>query len=473
MRKTALLLSVMLLSAALSAGGSREHIPFSPADPRFVSDTTERSASISSTLYSLGNLYAYINEYCLYPIDGKEMEEKLVAAMLDSIGDPYSYYIPSENAEDYSDNNAGSYVGIGIYLSKMSPSEADLNDPGSWMVIISSVFPSSPAERAGLRARDMISHINGESVASLTASEASKALRGKSGEDVTLTVHRGSAEFEITLRPERIIAPTADSTMLTDEIGYLAIYSFTMTTADSVEKELASLMESNPKAIIIDLRNNPGGAVDASLEIADMFLPQGVMLTTKFSDHSGRPDITDRATSPVAVPADVDIAILINGGTASSSEILTAALSENDRAITVGSTSFGKGISQEVRPFSEGYIQVTTGHFFTPDGNDIHEKGIEPDYIVEEEEYSDEEMEAYEEFMKENPFSSYIEEYPEYSAENIDRFAQMHSDSGVPQSLLKMLIRNEYLFQLDYDMRPIADPDYDETLRKAMEILSV
>ena len=96
MRKTALLLSVMLLSAALSAGGSREHIPFSPADPRFVSDTTERSASISSTLYSLGNLYAYINEYCLYPIDGKEMEEKLVAAMLDSIGDPYSYYIPSE-----------------------------------------------------------------------------------------------------------------------------------------------------------------------------------------------------------------------------------------------------------------------------------------------------------------------------------------------------------------------------------------
>ena len=135
--------------------------------------------------------------------------------------------------------------------------------------------------------------------------------------------------------------------------------------------------------------------MDASLEIADMFLPQGVMLTTKFSDHSGRPDITDRATSPVAVPADVDIAILINGGTASSSEILTAALSENDRAITVGSTSFGKGISQEVRPFSEGYIQVTTGHFFTPDGNDIHEKGIEPDYIVEEEEYSDEEMEAY------------------------------------------------------------------------------
>ena len=134
----------------------------------------------------------------------------------------------------------------------------------------------------------MISSINGESVASMTASEASKALRGKSGEDITLTVHRGTAVFDITLRPERIIAPTADSMMLSDGIGYLAIYSFTMTTADSVRKELESLLQDGMKAIIIDLRNNPGGYVEAALDIADMFLPEGILLTTKFKEGSGR-----------------------------------------------------------------------------------------------------------------------------------------------------------------------------------------
>ena len=204
-----------------------------------------------------------------------------------------------------------------------------------------------------------------------------------------------------------------------------------------------------------------------------MFLPEGILLTTKFKEGSGRRDIVNRASSQVIIPGDIPAAILINGGSASSSEILTAALAENGRAITVGSRSFGKGISQEVRPFSEGYIQITTGHFFTPDGNDIHEKGIEPDYEVLEEEYTDEEMEAFAGFMETDPFDSYIEEYPEYSAENISRFAQMHSGSGVPSHLLEMLIRSEYLYQLDYDERPIADPGYDEALAKAMEVLAI
>lgn len=474
MRKNILLAALIILSSAAYAGGNSERVPFySPASARFISETTEESVSISSTLYSLGNLYAYIDDYCLYPIDGKEMEEKLTAAMIDAIGDPYSYYIPSEDAEDYSDANSGSYTGIGIYLSKMSPSYADLADPESWMVLIASVFPSSPAERAGLRAHDMISHINGESVAQMTASEASKALRGRSGEDIELRVHRGTAEFTIKLRPERIIAPTADSMMIDDDTAYLAIYSFTMTTAESVRKELEELLDRSPERIILDLRNNHGGNVASALEIADMFLSSGTMLTTKFKEGSGRPDAISRASASVIVPEDIRMAILINGGTASSSEILTAALAENGRAETVGSRTFGKGISQEVRPFSEGYIQITTGHFFTPLGNDIHQKGIEPDYPIAEEEYTDEDMEAYEKFMEADPFSGFMEEHPEYSAENIERFVSINSRSGVPASLLRLLIRNEYLYRISYDERPIADPEYDEALRKAMEILSV
>ncbi len=464
MRKAITLLLILSALSAYASGGSESTL--------YTSRSTDEAYSISSALYSLGNLYAYLDAYCIYPADVSKMEEEMAAAMISSLGDPYSYYIPAEDAEEYTDATAGSYIGIGIYLTKFPPFDADLSDPESWMITIASVFPSSPAERAGLRARDMISHINGESVAPMTAVEASKALRGKSGEDITLRVHRGSADFDITLRPERIITPTADSAMLSNGIGYLAIYSFTMTTAESVEKELRSLISSGADSLIIDLRNNHGGTVDGALDIADMFLKEGLMLTTEFKKGSGRNNIVSRADSGLLVPEAIPVVILINGGTASSSEILTAALKENGRAQVVGSRSFGKGISQEVRPFSEGYIQVTTAHFYTPGGHDIHEKGIEPDYVIEEPEFSDEAMAAYERLMEEDPFDSYIEERPEYSKENIEAFAELYKDSGVPDQLLKLLIRNEYIYQLDYDDRPIADPDYDEVLQKAMELLS-
>lgn len=462
-------LAAMLCTASLWCSGHSDRIPISPKQA--AGNTIEDSVNISSMLYSLGNLYSYIDSYCLYPVNPDVLEENLVAAVLSSIDDPYSYYIPSKDAEEYFETSSGTYIGIGIYLTKRNPANADISDPESWMVTIASVFSSSPAERAGLRARDMISHINGKSVMGMTATEASLELRGRSGQDITLTVHRGTAEFEITLRPEQIVTPTADSAMLTATIGYLAIYSFSMTTADSVRTAIESLLESGAESIIIDLRNNPGGAVESALEIADMFLSEGVLMTTEFKEGSGRRTAVDRASSSLLVPPDVKVAVLINGGSASSSEILTGALSDNGRAVTVGSKSFGKGISQEVYPFSKGYIQMTTGHFFTPDGSDIHNKGIEPDYSVEETEYTDEEMEAYERLMDEDPFPAFIEEHPEYSSENIEAFASSFRSSGVPENLLKILIRNEYLFQLDYDDRPIADPEYDAALRKAMEIM--
>ena len=172
------------------------------------------------------------------------------------------------------------------------------------------------------------------------------------------------------------------------------------------------------------------------------------------------------------VPSEMPIVILINGGTASSSEILTGALSDNGRATTIGSRTFGKGISQEVRPFSEGYVQITTGHFYTPSGNDIHHVGISPDIQVEEDEYDDEDMEAYSLFMKDSNIGAFVDSNPEYSYENVEAFAEQNKESGVPESLLELLVRNEYLYRMDWDERPVAEPEYDKALAKAMEILN-
>ena len=163
--------------------------------------------------------------------------------------------------------------------------------------------------------------------------------------------------------------------------------------------------------------------------------------------------------------------LLVNGGTASASEILTGALRDNDRAIVVGSQTYGKGIMQYSVSFMGGYLNLTVANYYTPSGKSIHEVGITPDYVVETENYTDEEMEAYAEFLKEDHLEAWIEEYPEYSKENILAFAEYYKDSGVPESLLCLLMRNEYIYSLDYDKRPVADPDFDQQLSKAIEVI--
>ena len=456
----------------LMAGAVPEYTPVITVQPSHLEaqEAEEDSRSISQILYSLGNLYAYLSTNFLYDIDSGEMESEMIAAMIDSLGDQYSYYIPPEEAATFEENAEGEYVGIGTYLTKMNPAYADPEDPESWMVIIASPFPGGPADRAGLRPRDMISAINGEDVSSMTATEASSRMKGHIGEEITLTVHRGTAVFDITLLPEVVTTPSTSSGMLTDDIGYIAIYTFSLTTSSSVRNDIEKLLSEGAEKLIIDLRNNGGGTVQSALETADMFLSSGMMLKTSYKPASGRSETVVYADEDVLVPENMPLLLIVNGGTASSSEILTGALMDNDRAAVLGNQTFGKGISQEIRPFRGGFIQITTGHFYTPDGNDIHEVGITPSIIVEDPEYTDEEMKAFEEFMEDNSMAEYIEANPEYTKENAEAFADENAESGVPRDLLLLLIRNEYIYSMDYDERPVADTWFDQYITKALEV---
>ena len=201
-----------------------------------------------------------------------------------------------------------------------------------------------------------------------------------------------------------------------------------------------------------------------------MFLSDGRLLETRFKEQSGRKSLIRNADSSTLVPEEYPVVVLVNGGTASSGEILTGALKDNGRAEIIGSQTFGKGISQEVRPFADGFIQITTGHFYTPSGNDIHHVGITPDIVIEDKEYSEEELEAFSEFMSNASIKEFADNH-EYSRENIKAFADEHASSGVPEDLLMLLIRNEYLYRMDYNDRPVADPEYDEVLRAAIKEL--
>ncbi len=475
MKKISILLACLICSIFfISAAPSFERY-ITPQSVQYSSSTQENianAASLTEMLYALGNLYSYLDQNYLYDIDNNAMKNAVISAMIDSLGDKYSYFVSPDEAEDYKEESDGKYVGIGTYLTKVNPSYIDWDDPKSYMVIITSPFPGGPADRAGIRSGDMISHVNGEEIYDLNATDASKKIRGEEGVPITLTVHRGSAVFDVTLTPEEITTPSTSKTILEGNIGYLAITEFSKTTYESVKEDVTSLLEDGATSLIIDLRNNGGGVVDSSLSIANMFVENDkTLMTTKFKDSSSKKNTVYTSNEYLIVPTTFPIVLLVNEGTASASEILTGALRDNDRAIVVGSQTFGKGIMQYSIAFMDGYLNLTVANYYTPSGKSIHEVGITPDYIVETSQYTDEEMLSYEAFLKETYIEDWTEEYPEYSKENILAFAEKYKDSGVPSDLLCLLIRNEYIYSLDYDERPIADPDFDEQLKKAIEVI--
>ncbi len=467
-----LLAALCTTSLIFSAPSFEKYI--SPVSPYSTAtqESAANAASLTEMLYALGNLYSYLDSNYLYEIDNAKMKNAVISAMIDSLGDKYSYYVAPDKADEYKEGNDGHYVGIGTYLTKVNPSYIDWDDPSTYMVIITSPFPGGPADRAGLRAGDMISHVNGEDISELNATDASHRIRGTEGEEITLTVHRGSAVFDITLMPENITTPTTSKTILDGTIGYLSITQFSKTTYESVRKDVEELLSMGAESLIIDLRNNGGGVVDSALSIANMFVEGGkTLMTTKFKEGSPNTNTVYTSTEELSVPLSFPVVVLVNGGTASASEILTGALRDNGRAVVVGSQTFGKGIMQYSVSFMGGFLNLTVANYYTPSGASIHEVGITPDYVVETEEYSDKELDAYAAFMKEDHIKKWIEEYPDYSKENILAFAETYSDSGVPESLLCLLMRNEYIYSLDYDKRPIADTDFDTQLAKALEVI--
>ena len=470
-----LFLALVFLTTFLSAAPSIERY-MAPSAQYGSSDSNssaQTAASLSEMLYALGNLYSYLDTNFLYEIDSQEMQNAVISAMIDSLGDKYSYYITPENAQEYNEDTTGKYVGIGIYITKVNPAYIDWEDPSTYMVIITSPFPGSPADRAGLRSGDMISHVDGEEIYELDGTEASKKIRGTANTPITLTIHRGESVFDVTLTPEEITSPSTEKDIIADNVGYIRILEFTQSTQESFCSDVEDLLSQGAESFIIDLRNNTGGIVESALGIANMFIPDGkTLLTTKFKEQSNNKDTVYTSTGYLAVNEDVPVVLLVNGGTASASEILTGAMRDNGRALVVGSQTFGKGIMQFTIAFMGGYLNITVANYYTPSGANIHEIGITPDFVVDvNTEYSDEELDAYAAFLNESYIDDWMKEHPDYTKENILAFAEHYKDTGVPEELLQLLIRSEYYYSLDYDQRPVADLDFDTQLIKAVEVV--
>jgi len=416
-------------------------------------------------------LYRLVERDFLFDIDHKAVYESMAKALFTGLGDEYSAYIVSQEASDFSEETSGTYGGIGAYISKNYLEYRDFSKPETYMVNITSVFPGSPAETAGLRSGDMISHIDGNAVDEWEATEASRALKGAPNTPVVLTILRGNTTFEVTVIRKIVSVPTVSKDRLPNNVAYVRITQFTNSTADQVRKELQQFAKEGFSALILDLRDNPGGIVDTTLNIADMFLSDKTIVSVNSKNSTN--NRTYVSSSSTLVPQDVPVVVLVNKGSASSSEILSGALKDNDRATLIGTTTFGKGLIQVVSPFGDGYYTLTTSQYRTPDGNDIHKTGIPVDIEIEDLQIGEEQMDLYMEFVNSGVVTDFVAEHPEYSQENMDLFIRTVVGENPPleEDVYRLLLRREYLSEMPYDDRPVADPEYDRVLKRALEFL--
>jgi carboxyl-terminal processing protease len=457
----------LLIFLPLFAGGSMEQILAAPLSTR----TSMEADQITIDMASLERLYRYVDSIYIDEVDKQKMFNDLASALVASLDDPYSFYVPPSKAQEYQEETSGVYGGIGTYLNKPAPDNIDPSVPSSYMITIVSPFPGSPAQRAGLMAGDLISHIDGEKVDELTSYEASMKLRGEANTFVTITVYRNGTSFDLTLKRERITAPTVDSGIIEDTIGYIILSEFTPQTGNQLLEHVQKLMKQGIVGLIIDERNNSGGAVDGAMQSANIFLEEGKTLVTIQGKKGTMRDQRYISTGKAEVPANLPIVILTNTGSASSAEIFAAAMKDNGRATLIGTKTFGKGIVQDVFRFGSGFAQVTTAHYYTPNGENIHKLGIEPDILVEDVQLSDEEIPAFEQLMTDKVISTFVQENPEPSEANIRRFASLYTERGIDEEVLTLLVRNEYLSKMPYDKRPIADATFDKQLNRAVEFI--
>ena len=464
-----LFISLVFTSQAAAANGTSEHL----IRNLYAQNTAAAPDEISDNMRKLELLYRLVDRDFLFDIDDNAVYESMAKALFTALDDPYSGYVVAQEASDFSTETTGIYGGIGAYISKQFLEYRDLSKPETYMVNITSVFSGSPAEMAGLRSGDMISHIDGESVQDMEATDASKALKGEPNTPVVLTVHRGTSVFDLTVIRKIVSIPTVSTTMIDDSIGYLRITQFTNSTGEQVDDAVKKFADGNISTLILDLRDNPGGIVDSAVTVADMFLSDVPIVHISSKDKSK--DYSYVASTPTMVPSSTQLVVLINNGSASSSEILSAALKDNKRATLVGSTTYGKGLIQLVSPFGDGYYTLTTSQYRTPNGNDIHKVGIAPDIAVEDVIIAEEDMDAYIKFQESGVLAEFVNTHPVYTQENMDLFLNtvVDKEAPLPKEVYRLMLRREYLYAMPYDDRPVVDPEFDPVLQRALDFIKI
>jgi carboxyl-terminal processing protease len=352
---------------------------------------TAQSRDQDSKRYTslLQNVFEFIQRHYVEEVDPKSLYEGAMLGMFNSLEDPYSTFLQEADMADLSENVIqGSYGGVGLYISKPIGERPD-GKPA--YVEVASPIEDTPGWRAGLKPGDLIIEINGESTDTLTMDDVLARLKGPAGVEVKLLVRRGkSLEFPVSVTRAVIEVPTVKQDMIGD-IGYVRLISFSAMTVERTRAALERFKTQGYKSLIVDLRNNYGGLLQAAVGVSDFFLNGGVVVSVKSRIPSENAVFNARRST--LVPAEIPVVVLINRGSASASEILAGALKDRGRAYLVGEKSFGKGSVQQVYPLDKTGFKITTARYYTPSDVNIDKIGIPTDREVKSPEFSAEDAE--------------------------------------------------------------------------------
>lgn len=336
------------------------------------------SASDQSEVSSkMQELQSYIDRYFLFDYEKEDEESGIYKGMMSGLGDVYTtYYTPDEYAS-FMENSNGSYSGIGAMLSQ---------DYNTGIITVVKVFDGSPAADAGIQPDDILYKVKGEEVTGEDLSLVVTDLKGEEGTDVEISMMRGTDVLDFTLTRRSIEVPTVEYQMLDENIGYIAISEFDDVTDEQFIAALEDLKSQGMKNLAIDLRNNGGGLVDVTCNILDQLLPEGLIVYTEDKNGERQEEYSDAEHY-----FDGKMAVLVNGNSASASEIFAGAIKDYGVGTLIGTQTFGKGIVQSLFPLSDGSaIKITVSRYYTPAGNNIHGVGITPDIILERDTESEE-----------------------------------------------------------------------------------
>jgi carboxyl-terminal processing protease len=380
-------MALILLTGACSAGfiagrtygggsvSSVLHSPFLPVQqtPGLSGDTSGAQENLDKLFEPFWQTWNLVKEeYVDQPVDEELMMRGAIRGMLESLGDQHTSYLDPQMFEAANAHLQGEeYEGIGAWVDTTQ----------DYLTVISPM-PGSPAEKAGLRTNDKIIAIDGEDMTGIDGELVRQRVLGPKGTTVTLTIQRENVEpFDVDVTRDSIVVPTIDSRMLDNNVAYIQLFTFGDTTSADLRDTLKELMAQKPDGLILDLRYNGGGYLETAIDVASEFIGDGVVMYEEFGD--GQRQAYESRGDGLAT--EIPMVVLINEGSASASEIVAGAIQDRGRGVLVGITSFGKGSVQTYVPLvnDQGAVRVTIARWLTPNGRQIHEIGLEPDYVVE------------------------------------------------------------------------------------------
>lgn len=410
-------------------------------------------------------LQNYVDE-----LDPKILYEGALKGMMEAIGDPYTVYLDPDSMRGMNDTTSGNFGGVGLTISK--PTENTPEKPA--YVEVASPVEDSPGAKAGIQSGDKIIAIEGEPTPPMTMNEVLLKLRGEIGTPVTITILRGAnMKFDVTLVRALIEVPTVKYGMIEGtSIGYVRLIQFTPETPIRLQDALDKFQANNYTGLIMDLRDNGGGLLNSGVSVADKFISEGPIVSTKSRIPTENQQFT-ASSSSTTVKKDIPVVVLINRGSASASEIVAGALKDYHRAYLVGERTYGKGSVQQIRyltyNYSEGF-KYTTARYYTPSDINIDKIGIPPDLEISNlKKFTEDEEKKYIEMLDSNVISDLVEKNPNMSEADIALAAvKISKEYGFEERLVRRLIRVQV-----QRLQPAAlyDLDWDLQLNEAIKII--